>query len=467
MSVLVYFAASAAAIGGFLFGYDMGAISGVLIMGPFEDRFGYAHNSFLEGFIVSSFVLGCFFGSLAASYLADHFGRKVSIIIGGAMFTIGGALQASSFEIGQLLVGRIVAGLAVGVLSMVVPLYQSEIAPKEIRGTLVSMQQLAISIGIFVSFLINLECVKIEGEASWRIPLGIQCIPAATLALVMLLLPKSPRWLISQGRTDEAMEVLCKFAPHPEEEMKEMHEAICLEQKMEKLSWSELLEPNLRRRVLIGVAIQAFQQLTGIIAVMYYAPTIFQSAGFVGSTAQLTATAINGAVNVFMAIPAVIYVDRLGRRPLLLFGAALMALTMVLVGALIAIFAPRNFDDKSAGYATIALIYMFVAFFTCTWGPIGWIYPSEIYSTRLRAKCMGVTTASNWAFNFIVALVVPPLINSISWGLYIMFGACDILMLLFVYFFIPETKGRSLEQIDHMFGGRVNVEEKVKFEMVC
>ncbi|KAK9670939.1 hypothetical protein K7432_017225 [Basidiobolus ranarum] len=146
MGVLVYLAASAAAIGGFLFGYDVGVISGVLIMDPFEDRFGYAHNSLLKGFIVSSLVLGCFFGSLAASYLADRFGRKISIIIGGTLFTIGGALQASSFEIGQLLVGRIVAGLAIGVLSMVVPLYQSEIAPKEIRGTLVSMQQLAITI---------------------------------------------------------------------------------------------------------------------------------------------------------------------------------------------------------------------------------------------------------------------------------------------------------------------------------
>ncbi|KAK9728200.1 hypothetical protein K7432_001255 [Basidiobolus ranarum] len=326
MGVLVYLTVSASAIGGFLFGCDVGVISGVLIMDPFEDRFGYAHNSLLKGFIVSSLVQGCFFGSLAASYLADRFGRKVSIIIGSIMSTIGSALQASLFEIGQILVGRIVAGLAIGVLSMVVPLYQSEIALKEIR---------------------------VAG------------------------------------------------------------------------------------------------------------PTIFKTAGFVGSTAQLTATAINGAVNVPTTIPAVIYVDRLGRRPLLLAGTALMALAMILVGALIAIFAPQNYDDKLAGFAIIALIYIFVAFFACTWGPIGWIYPSEIYSTRVRAKCMSITTASNWAFNFI-ALVVPPLIDSISWRLYIIFGVCGVLMFLFVYFFVPETKGKSLEHIGHMLGGRVNLEEENK-----
>ncbi|ORY04107.1 sugar transporter [Basidiobolus meristosporus CBS 931.73] len=462
MGVLVYVASAAAAIGGFLFGYDTGVISGVLVMDRFKDRFGYADKPALEGFITSSLTLGCLIGSLSASYMADRFGRKFSIMMAGFCFTIGAALQCSSFEIAQLLIGRIIAGLAIGVLSMVVPLYQSEIAPREIRGTLVSMQQLAITIGILVAFLVNMGTDKLTTDASWRIPLGVQGFPALTLSLLMFFLPKSPRWLMSQGHSEQAMHVLQKLSNNPDEELEDITQTIRMEKEMAAPTWTELFRSGLRRRVFIGIAIQVFQQLTGINAIMYYAPTIFKSAGYHGNNAQLTATAINGAVNVGMTIPAVLYVDRIGRRPLLLIGAACMATTMVTLGALIAVYSPHHFEVLSAGKASIAMIYLFVAAFAFTWGPIGWIYPSEIYPNRVRAKCMSVTTASNWVFNFIIGEVVPPLMKSINWGLYIIFGACGVLMFIFVIFFVPETKGKSLEQIDHMFGGGAQLDEKTE-----
>ncbi|KAK9760359.1 hypothetical protein K7432_015695 [Basidiobolus ranarum] len=354
MGVLVYVASAAAAIGGFLFGYDTGVISGVLVMDRFKDRFGYADKPALEGFITSSLTLGCLIGSLSASYMADRFGRKFSIMMAGFCFTVGAALQCSSIEIAQLLIGRIVAGLAVGVLSMVVPLYQSEIAPKEIRGTLVSMQQLAITIGILVAFLINMGTDKIDSDASWRIPLGVQGIPALILSLLMFLLPKSPRWLMSQGHSEQALEVLQKFSKNPDAELEDISQTIRMEKEMATPSWAELFQSGLRRRVFIGIAIQVFQQLTGINAIMYYAPTIFKSAGYHGKSAQLTATAINGAVNVGMTIPAVLYVDRIGRRPLLMIGAACMATTMIILGVLIAVFSPHHFSDLAAGKANLS-----------------------------------------------------------------------------------------------------------------
>ncbi|ORX79278.1 general substrate transporter [Basidiobolus meristosporus CBS 931.73] len=453
MGFYVYLTAAAAAIGGLLFGYDVGVISGVHVMPSFEQRFDTQGKALKVGFIVSSLVLGCFFGSFAASWLADRFGRRTSILIGGIVFTIGGALQASSFGVGQLIAGRIIAGLAVGLLSMVVPLYQSELAPKDIRGTLVSMQQLAITIGILISFLFGwgwkLESPTCHPMRGLVDPVHHHSVP-----------PKIPRWLASQGRTEEALQVLRKVGNKPDEEMEDINEALRLEKEMGNPTWRELFGPLLRRRVIIGLAIQAFQQLTGINAVMYYAPTIFKSAGLDGTNSALIATAINGAVNVLFTIPAVLYVDRAGRRPLLLIGAGFMAIAMLIVGTLIAIYSPRNFDVIAAGYSSIAMIYLFVAFFAFTWGPIGWIYPSEIYPTRVRAKCMSLTTASNWTFNFIIGLVVPPLIESINWGVYVIFGACGVLMFIFVYFCVPETKGKSLEQIDHMFGGRLNLDEK-------
>ncbi|ORX95957.1 sugar transporter [Basidiobolus meristosporus CBS 931.73] len=445
-----YIAAGIASIGGLLFGYDVGVISGVLDMEAFNTQFPYS-SAFSKGFIVSSLTLGCFVGSLAAYYIADFYGRRFSIICGGILFAIGGVVQASAFSLGQIYAGRILSGLAIGVLSMAVPLYQSEIAPKHIRGSLVGFHQLAITFGILVSFFVNYGSSFLEGNITWRLPLAIQITPAIVLLFSMSFLPKTPRWLVSQGRKDEAMCVLRKVCNNPEDEFMEIELNIQFEREIGPGSWYELFEPNLFVRLLIGVSIQAFQQLTGINAIMYYAPSIFHSFGIDDSGARLLATAINGVVNFVFTIPCVIFLDKLGRRPLLLAGSVVMSVAMGVLAVIFAVYTPTDSERQNYSYVCLAIIFCFVAFFAFTWGPIGWVYPSEIYPNRVRAKCLSITTVTNWTFNFLVGLVVPKLMESIKWGLYGVFAVFGVIMFINVFFFVPETKGLSLEEIDQMF----------------
>ncbi|ORY00514.1 sugar transporter [Basidiobolus meristosporus CBS 931.73] len=450
-----YFAAGIASIGGLLFGYDVGVISGVLDMEAFHIQFQYT-SAFSKGFIVSSLTLGCFVGSLAAYFVADFYGRRFSIICGGIIFTIGGVVQTSAFSLGQLYAGRILSGLAIGVLSMTVPLYQSEIAPKHIRGSLVGFHQLAITFGILVSFFVNYGSSFLSGNITWRLPLAMQIAPSVVLVFCMLFLPKTPRWLVSQGRKDEALKVLKKICLTPDDELIEIELNIQFEREIGPGSWSELLGPNLFIRLLIGVSIQAFQQLTGINAIMYYAPLILHSLGFGDSGARLLATALNGVVNFVFTIPCIIFLDKLGRRILLLVGSIVMAITMSVLAAIFAVYTPTDPQQQTYSYACLAIIFCFVAVFAFTWGPIGWVYPSEIYPNRVRAKCLSITTATNWTFNFLVGLIVPKLMESIKWGLYGIFALFGLIMFTNVFFFVPETKGLSLEEIDQMFDYKRN-----------
>jgi len=454
--MLIYLALSVftTAIGGMLFGYDIGVINGVLVMGPFRDTFNW-QTKFEEGFIVSSLQLGCFIGCLIAAFLCDSLGRKRSILGGAVLFCTGGAIQTASSTLGVLYLGRIIAGLAIGMLSMAVPLYLSEISPKQLRGRLISTYQLAITIGILVSFLINLACSTIQSNNSWRVPFAIQVVISAMMAISMIFLPASPRWLASRGRCIEAETALVKVrggdSPDVQHELHDINESISLQREIGDGSWSELFVGGMWRRLGIGVLLQAFQQLTGINAIMYYAPQILSKAGFTGLQVLLIATAGTGIVNVLMTLPGIFLVDRLGRKPMLLIGSAGIAATMAILGAMIGAYGP-NFANHAAPYVCLAMMYIFTASFAATWGPIGWIIPAEIYPLRIRAKAMAITTASNWLFNFIVAQVVPELMASINWGLYLIFAAFGVIMGVWVLFILPETKGKSLEEIDRIFG---------------
>ncbi|KAI9230341.1 MAG: sugar transporter [Piptocephalis tieghemiana] len=446
-----------AAIGGVLFGYDSGVINGVLAMIPFQQTFPWA-NPAMKGFIVSSLQLGCFLGSLGAGYFCERFGRKRSILAGAICFVIGGTLQASSHGIPQLIVSRIIAGFAVGILSMGVPLYLSEVAPASTRGALVSMQQFAITLGILISFWIDYGSLHIQGNNSWRVPFGIQVGIAGIMALGMLLLPESPRWLMTHGQESRAEANLNRLRDHraistgsTAAELSAINESIALERQIGSGKWSELFAHGMWRRTLIGVLIQIFQQLTGINAVMYYASSILAQAGFDTQSTALLATAGSGIVNVVFTLPGLYFIDRVGRRPLLLSGAAVMVTGMVILGVLIAIYGP-DFSNSAAPYACLVMMYIFTAGFAFSWGPIGWVYPSEIYPLRIRSKAISLTTASNWLFNFAVSQLVPVLMDAIDWGLYIIFAGFGLIMFIWVFFYVPETKGKSLEEIDLMFG---------------
>ncbi|KAI8880290.1 general substrate transporter [Backusella circina FSU 941] len=477
-SIQLYIVSIFAAIGGFCFGYDTGVISGVLTMEDFI--FTMSGKDFLQpiqtSVITGLLLAGCFVGALFAAPSAETLSRKYTIMIASFIFIIGAAIQTAAKNYGMMVGGRFVAGLGVGSLSMVVPLYQSELSPKEIRGRLISLQQLMITIGIMVAFWVGAGTQYIEGSASWRIPLGIQIAPAAVLLVGAFFLPFSPRWLISKGRNDEALTVLAnlhakgdKAAPAVVAEYEEIIHQIEAEKAVAITSYVELLRGTVRRRLILGVIIQIFQQFTGINSIMYYAPTIFQQAG-VGSTASsLIASGVNGVLNVLSTIPAILYIDRLGRRVVMISGAIIMGTAMLLCGIVMGATATITWDpvsesnkvdmsgNRSASYFCIVMVYFFVAGFAYSWGPCGWIYPAEIYPLSVRAKGTSITTAANWLMNFVISLFVPVMLNNITFGTYIFFGCCCMIMAVSVFIFFPETKGRSLEEMDVVFSGRILV----------
>jgi sugar porter (SP) family MFS transporter len=475
-SFLLYAVCAFAAIGGFCFGYDTGVISGVLTMEDFIFKMsGDAQltqlSSLQTGTITGLLLAGCFVGSLLAGPSAEFFSRKRTIVIASVVFIVGAAIQTGANGYAMMVCGRAVAGLGIGALSMIVPLYQSELAPKEIRGRLIALQQLMITIGIMVAFWVGAGTEKIEGQASWRIPLGIQIAPAIVLAIGAMFLPYSPRWLLSKGRNAEALRVLAQLHSAGDEtnplvvaEYEEIIAQIELERAVAVGSYLELFQGKLRRRMILGILIQIFQQFTGINSIMYYAPRIFQQAGVEGNSASLIASGVNGVLNVLATIPAVLYIDRLGRRVVMITGAAIMGTAMILCGAVMGgtgeITTDANGDstiymgnNKSASYFAIVCIYFFVAGFAFSWGPVGWVYPAEIYPLSVRSKGTSLTTAANWLMNFVISEIVPIMIVKITWGTYIFFGCCCAVMATVVYFFYPETKGKSLEEMDVVFSG--------------
>lgn len=288
----------------------------------------------------------------------------------------------------MMVVARAIAGLGIGVLSMVVPLYQSELAPKHIRGRLISLQQLMITVGLMVSFWAGAGCEHFDNDAQFRVPLGIQIVPGIVLMIGAFFLPYSPRWLMNQGRDDEALEVLAmlhadndKNDPYVQSEFEEMKEQIHFERNHAAKSYAELFKGTIRRRLVLGILIQVFQQFTGINSIMYYAPTIFQQAGINATSATLIASGVNGVLNMLATIPAVLFLDKLGRRMTLMSGAIFMGSAMILCGAVMGGTARIYYDPATdanvvdmsgnthASYFCIVMIYFFVAGFAYSWGP--------------------------------------------------------------------------------------------------
>ncbi|KAI7907120.1 general substrate transporter [Cokeromyces recurvatus] len=483
-SLQLYTVCAFAAIGGFCFGYDSGVISGVLTMPPFIEAMtgGEKYLKAIQTSVITGLLLaGCFVGSLFAGQLCEIISRKYTIILASAVFCIGAAVQTAAQNYDMMIAGRFVAGLGVGSLSMAVPVYLSELAPKEIRGRLISLQQLMITIGLMVAFWVGAGTQYIETKAAYRIPLGIQIAPAFILGVGSIFLPFSPRWLVNKGRNDEALGVLArlhskgdKTAPHVVAEYEEIVAQVEHERTVSVSSYFELLKGTVRRRLILGVLIQVFQQFTGINSIMYYAPVIFQQAGIPGRSASLIASGVNGVLNVLATIPPILYLDRLGRRVVLISGACIMGAAMLLCGIVMGATG-RVFRNEASGqmevdmsgnshasYFCIVMVYVFVAGFAYSWGPVGWVYPAEIYPLSIRAKGTSITTASNWLMNFIISLFVPVMLTTITWGTYIFFGCCCVVMAICVWLFYPETKGHSLEEMDLVFSGSILAYKSMK-----
>lgn len=437
-SAYVYLAAFFAALGGLLFGYDTGVISGALIF--IKQQFTL--STFHQELVVSVVLVGAAVASLSGGKLADRLGRRRTLLATAVIFIIGALLCALSESVTLLIIGRVVVGLGIGLASSTVPVYISEVSPAGARGWQVSLFQLAITVGILAAYLVDYAFSSGEG---WRWMFGLAVVPGLLLGLGMLFMPETPRWLAERGHTGLARQVLEKIRGSADvgTEMKEIEETLVAAE--ERGRWSDLLSPAVRPALLIGVGLAIFQQVTGINTVIYYAPTIIQSAGIPSASGAILATAGIGLVNVVMTVVAMWLLDRMGRRPLLLIGIAGMVVTLGALGWLFR--APQ----QGGGTAMLAVILLmaYVASFAISLGPIFWLLIAEIYPLRIRGIAEGTAAGVNWTFNFLVSLTFLTLVQAIgasdSFWLY---GLLAIASWVMSYLFVPETKGRTLEEIE-------------------
>jgi SP family galactose:H+ symporter-like MFS transporter len=431
----VTIAAAISAMGGLLFGYDTGVISGAILFVKQD----FSLSAITEGFVVSAVLLGAIGGAIFGGTLADHFGRRKIIILAAVIFALGGIGTALAMNIAWLILGRIIVGMAIGVASFAAPLYISEVSPAPIRGKLVSLNQLAITIGIVVSYLIG---YALSGSRNWRMMFGLAAVPSTLLGIGMLVMPESPRWLVSHDLLNKAPRVLRKIRASSAvgNELADIQHDLA----QQSGSWAELFSPLVKPALLIGIGLAVFQQITGINTIIYYAPTIFQFAGVESSSAAILATVGVGAVNMIITILAMYLLDRVGRKPLLMIGLTGMILSLVVLGA---VFMAPDFVSMHS-WIVISGLMLFVASFAIGLGPVFWLLISEIYPLKIRGMAMGIASVANWGANLIVALTFLSLAQAIGKsGTFWLYGIISIGSLFFVHFLVPETKGHSLEAI--------------------
>jgi sugar porter (SP) family MFS transporter len=435
--------AAITALGGLLFGYDTGVVSGALLF--LKKDFG-GLSSFQQELVTSLLLVGAVVGALTAGRVADRIGRRATVMITAVVFIVGVLLAAFTPTFAVLLIARIIIGLAVGAASMTVPLYIGEVVPPQMRGGLVSLNQLAITSGILVSYLVD---YGLSSTGNWRLMFGLAAIPAVALFTGMLFQRESPHWLIRQGRVEEARAVLALVrgtgrpsdADDIEAEIREVQEV----SRQRQAGTRELLSRNVRPLLAVGVLLAVFQQITGINTVIYYAPSLLQGAGF-GNSAALLANVVNGAVNVGMTIVAVRLLDRVGRRPLLLSGTAGMALGMVIVA--LSFLGGSHLTGALAIVAVLGLL-VYTGSFAIGLGPVFWLLIAEIYPLQIRGAAMSVASMANWAANFVVTVSFLTLLNAIGGvGVFFLYGFLTLVALAYFWRKVPETKGRSLQQIE-------------------
>ena len=451
--------ALAAAVGGFLFGFDSSVINGAVnsVQGHF------ALNSFVTGFIVAIALLGCAVGAYIAGRLADRWGRLKVMLLGAVLFLVSSIGAGLAFSAWDLALWRIVGGLGIGIASVVAPAYIAEISPRQSRGGLASLQQLAITIGIFIALLSDALLSGIAGSASNQLWLGLEAwrwmflvgvIPSVVYGILALTLPESPRYLLATGKRDEAREIFATLVPESDldRQIGDIERSIAEDK--------EGLKATLRGKafglkpiVWIGIILSVFQQFVGINVIFYYSTTLWRAVGFTEKSSLLI-TVITSVTNVLVTIIAIVLVDRVGRRPILLTGSVGMAISL---GAMAVAF---SFADKVHGAVTlpnpwgpIALIAanVFVVCFGASWGPLVWVLLGEIFPTKIRAKALGVAAAAQWIANFLVTVTFPPLADFslvFTYGMYAVFAA---LSFFFVFFKIPETNGMALEHAETLF----------------
>lgn len=427
------FVSCVAAIGGILFGYNTSVISGVLL---FISR-DFHLSTIEQELIVSTLLIGALIGALAGGVIADHFGRKKTLFLTLFLFFIGVLTLTMAGSFTAFLIGRFISGLAIGIVSMAAPLYIAEMSPPENRGALVSLNQLCITIGILLAYIVTYAFAL---KADWRDMFAFAFIPIVLQFLGLFFVAETPSWLISHGKKEAANQILHKI------QVAHIHEHLVQEKKEDdtpsKKQFKALFSPSVRMPFLIGIGVAVFQSITGINTVIYYAPQIFQLAGYETDQTALFATILVGAINVVVTVISLWLIDRVGRRPLLVAGLIGMAFSLFILGI--------SFLSKSesSGLTAVFALLIYVGFFAVSLGPVAWLIISEVYPLGIRGRAMGIATFSNWLCNYFVSLTFLTLIQKLGTaGTFWMYAIICFLGLWFVIKLVPETKGKTLEEI--------------------
>ncbi|KZT12841.1 general substrate transporter [Laetiporus sulphureus 93-53] len=422
----------------------------------------HPNHATLQSFIVAIYEIGCLFGALSNLWLGDKLGRRKTIFLGGTIMIIGAILQATSFSYAQMIVARIVTGLGNGLNTSTVPSYHAECSPAAKRGSFIMIEGSLITFGIMISYWIDFAFYWLTGSsAQWRVPISLQIVLALIMIGGIMMLPESPRWLAKHGRDVEALAVISALEDkdYTSESVQVMYhgirEAIAAESRSGPTEMSPIREvfTNGRsqnfRRTSLGVINQCFQQITGINLITYFQTILFQRLGLNDVQSRIVAAA-NGTEYFLASLIAIALIDRVGRRPLMLFGAIGQTITMILLAVL------GSISTSGCQVASIVLLFVFNSFFAIGWLGMTWLYPAEIVGLRIRAPANAFSTASNWIFNFVVVMIVGPSFSNISWRTYIVFASLNAFIIPVVYFFFPETTGRSLEDMDVVFAVAYN-----------
>ncbi|KAK7541364.1 hypothetical protein IWX49DRAFT_519065 [Phyllosticta citricarpa] len=463
-----------ASVGGFMFGYESGQISGFMQETDFIARFGEngSFSNARQGTIVGLLCIGTLLGCLISAPMADRIGRKYSISFSAFFYIVGVIIEITSTDKWyQFAIGRLVAGFGIGSLSTCVPMYQSESIPKRIRGAVVSSYQLFITLGIWTAYMINYGTHKdYSNSAQWRIPNGLSCLWAILLGTSILFMPESPRWAYRMGRVDEARRQMARLngcdpdAPIVNQEIEDIEEKLQAERAGGHHPWYEIFTgPRMLYRTLLGMVLQAGQQLTGANFFFYYGTTIFAETGLKDS---FVTSIILGTVNVVATIAGLWIVENCGRRKSLMAGAA-WAVMCFLIYSFVGHFILTEGDGsnkQAAGAVMIVFSCLFICAFATTWGPLVWAIVGELYPARYRAICMALATASNWLWNFLISFFSPYITDAIDYLYGLVFGGCCLALFFIVYFFLIESKDRSLEEIDTMYVLHVNPITSAKWD---
>ena len=439
-----------ASLGGLLFGYDTAVISGTLSM----VRMQFALNAAMEGWYVSSALVGCIVGVSFAGWISDKYGRKKVLLLSAALFTISALGCALSDSFSELVLYRILGGMGVGIASMLSPMYISEISPAAIRGRFVALYQLAITVGILSSYLINSRLLNqsagdeffisdnftlIFKTEVWRAMLGMESIPALTFFILMLAIPESPRWLVAKGNSEKAKAILLKAADEKEaeQEIVEIEEVLQNEKKSKNL----ILNPGIKLALFLGISLAVLQQFTGIDAIIYYGPRIMEEAGFALDDA-LGSQVIIGAINMLFTLLAIWQIDKFGRRRLLLSGTLGMLASLIAIGFLF-------FIERADGILLLSFILIFIASFAFSLGPVVWVILSEIYPTKIRGRAMSIATMAVWIATTIIGQLIPLSLDNLGPSITFWIFALFCIPTIWIgWKIMPETKGKTLEDIE-------------------